>query len=51
MGVILQYSADGTTFTNLSAPASISGDAEDLDLDSYRSVVNGNIIRTIIGYK
>lgn len=51
MGVILQYSADGVTFTNLSAPASISGDAEDLDLDSYRSVVNGNIIRTIIGYK
>ena len=51
MAVILQYSADGSTFTNLTTPAAISGDAEDIDLDSYRSVVSGNMIRTIIGYK
>lgn len=51
MAVILQYSADGSTFTNLTTPAAISGDAEDIDLDSYRSVVSGNIIRTIVGYK
>ena len=49
MAVILQYSADGSTFTNLTTPAAISGDAEDIDLDSDRSVVSGNIIRTIVG--
>lgn len=32
-------------------PCSLQVDGEDLDLDSYRSVKNGNLIRNILGYK
>lgn len=46
------FSTNGTTWiTNLPEPATQTIDYEDLDLDSYRSVVSGNIIRRILGYK
>jgi len=46
------FSNNGTTWvTNLPEPATQEIDYEDLDLDSYRSVVNGNIIRRVVGYK
>ena len=46
----LKTSASGSYQTML-APSELSIDGEDIDLDSYRSVVSGNLIRTILGYK
>ncbi len=36
---------------DMKTPSTYKIDAEDLDLDSYRSVTNGNLIRNIIGKK
>ena len=45
-------SKDGHTWiTGLPVPSKLSGSSEDLDNQSFRSVVNGNINRTIVGYK
>lgn len=38
-------------FVDMPTPQSYNIDGEDLDLDSYRSVVNGNLIRNILGFK
>ena len=39
------------TYTQMPVPAKFSIDGEDLDLDSYRSIVNGNIQRNVLGFK
>ncbi len=47
-----EYSTNGTTWiTNLPQPITMNGSLEDLDVNSYRSVVNGNIYRKVVGYK
>ena len=46
----LKTSASGSYITMIS-PSALTIDGEDIDLDSYRSVVNGNTIRKILGYK
>lgn len=45
---IIKTSQDGTTYTNLKTPSTYKINYEDLDNDSYRSVVNGNLIRNRI---
>lgn len=39
------------SYRTMRSPSGMSIDGEDLDLDSYRSVVNGNLFRKILGYK
>lgn len=39
------------TYTEMPTPAKMAIDGEDLDLDSYRSILNGNIQRNILGFK
>lgn len=39
------------TYQTMRSPSAMSIDGEDLDLDSYRSVATGNIIRQILGFK
>lgn len=47
-----EYSTNGTTWiANLPQPSAMNGDLEDLDVNSYRSVTNGNLYRTVVGYK
>lgn len=47
-----EYSTDGSTWiTNLPQPYNMNGSLEDLDVNSYRSVVNGNVYRKVVGYK
>lgn len=47
-----QFSRDGINWlTNLPVPSALNGDAEDLDDDSYRSALTGNVIRKIVDYK
>ena len=47
-----EYSTDNTNWiTNLPQPVRMDGSLEDLDVNSYRSVVNGNIYRNVLGYK
>lgn len=48
--MIWQLKIDGA-FVDMPTPQAYSIDGEDLDLDSYRSVVNGNLIRNILGFK
>ena len=43
-------SANGT-YTTMKTPSSYELEGNDLDTNSYRSVVNGNLNRTIIGKK
>ncbi len=38
-------------FVDMPEPQTYSVDGEDLDLDSYRSITNGNLIRNILGFK
>lgn len=38
-------------YETMLSPSALSIDGEDIDLDSYRSVVNGNTIRQILGFK
>ncbi len=44
----LKYDAN---YIDMPSPSSFKIDGEDLDLNSYRSVVNGNLIRNILGFK
>jgi len=45
--IIIKISNDsGTTWTDMQTPSSYKLSLEDLDKDSYRSVVNGDLIRT-----
>lgn len=44
----LQISQDGITYTTISTPSSYALDIEDLDNDSYRSVVDGSLQRNRI---
>lgn len=46
----LKTSASGN-YQQMRSPTALSIDGEDLDLDSYRSVANGNLIRKILGFK
>lgn len=47
-----EYSTDNNTWvTTLPQPVRMNGSLEDLDVNSYRSVVNGNIYRKVVGYK
>ena len=41
----------GGTYTTMKTPSTYELSGEDLDVNSYRSVVNGNLNRTIIGKK
>ena len=43
-------SASGT-YVTMKTPSQFHLDGEDLDKNSYRSIVNGNLFRTIIGKK
>lgn len=38
-------------YETMLSPSEMSIDGEDIDLDSYRSVVTGNTIRQILGFK
>ena len=46
--LLWQTSANGTTWTDMKTPSEFKHSWEDLDHDSYRSVVNGNLIRNVI---
>ena len=46
--MLWQTSTDGSTWTDQKTPSTYKIDWEDLDLDSYRSVVTGNLIRNVI---
>ena len=48
MDLIYYTSQDNSTWTQAPEPSSYSIDWEDLDLDSYRSVVNGNLNRNVL---
>ena len=48
MDLIWYTSQDGTNFTLQKEPSTYSIDWEDLDLDSYRSVINGNLNRNVL---
>ena len=43
--ILMQVSQDGTNWEDVSIPSEYSVSWEDLDDQSYRSVVNGNLIR------
>lgn len=43
--------AESGTYTTMKTPSEYDLSGEDLDTNSYRSVVNGNLNRTIIGKK
>ena len=42
---------DGSSWLDLPAPSSLKISFEDIDKDSYRSVITGNLIRKPISYK
>ena len=46
--MIWQTSTNNVNWTDMKTPSTYKIDMEDLDLDSYRSVMTGNLIRTII---
>ena len=41
----IQTSLDGTNYTTMKSPSSYKIDLEDLDNESYRSIVNGTLVR------
>lgn len=47
-GDFWKTSTDNSTWVNMKTPSTYKIDWEDLDLDSYRSVVNGNLIRNVL---
>ena len=49
--ILWQTSSNGSNYTTMKTPSSYSVKGNDLDSNSYRSVVNGNLIRTIVGKK
>ncbi len=48
MSLIWYTSGDGNSWTLMKSPSTFKIDWEDLDNNSYRSVVNGNLIRDVI---
>lgn len=46
--ILIKTSQDGSTFSDLQTPSTYKITMEDLDNDSYRSVMNGNLIRNRI---
>ena len=46
--MLWQTSTNGTSWTDMKTPSTYKVDMEDLDVDSYRSVMTGNLIRTVI---
>ena len=46
--MLWQTSTNGSTWTDMKTPTTYKVDMEDLDVDSYRSVMTGNLIRTVI---
>lgn len=46
--ILIKTSQDGSTWSNLQTPSTFKLNYEDLDNESYRSVVNGNLIRSRI---
>ena len=48
MSFVWQTSVDNSTWTNMLTPDDYKIDWEDLDKDSYRSVVNGDLIRNVL---
>lgn len=40
---------ENNTWVDMPDPSSLSVNSEDLDVDSYRSVINGNLIRNKLG--
>lgn len=48
MSLIWYTSVDGNSWTLMKSPSTFKIDWEDLDNNSYRSVVNGNLIRDVI---
>lgn len=43
--------SSGTSYANMKTPSSYKHELEDLDKDSYRSVVSGNLIDNVISNK
>lgn len=43
--ILIKTSQDGSSFTDLQTPSTYKLTMEDIDNDSYRSVMNGNLIR------
>lgn len=43
------YVYENSNWVEMPDPSSLSVNSEDLDVDSYRSVVNGNLIRNKLG--
>ena len=43
--------SQSASYETMISPSEMSIDGEDIDLDSYRSVVTGNTIRQILGFK
>ena len=48
MSMIWYTSTDGTDWTLMKSPSTYKINWEDLDKDSYRSVITGNLIRDVI---
>lgn len=48
MSLIWYTSANGSSWTQMPSPTTYKIDWEDLDHDSYRSVMTGNLIRNVI---
>ena len=46
--LLWQTSTNQTTWTDMKTPSTYKIDMEDLDVDSYRSIMTGNLIRTVI---
>ena len=46
--MLWQTSANNSTWVDMKTPSAYKINWEDLDLDSYRSVVNGNLIRNVL---
>lgn len=46
-----EKSSSSGTYTTMKTPSSFQLSAEDLDNNSYRSIVSGNLSRTIVGKK
>lgn len=43
--------SSGSAYTNMKTPSTYKHSLDDLDKDSFRSVVSGNLIRTIVSKK
>ena len=46
--MLWQTSSDNSSWTDMLTPSTFKIDMEDLDVDSYRSVMTGNLVRNVI---